>query len=207
MPLAWRLRHPDTAAAWLCVTGTNGKTTTTLMLEAMLRADGEQLKSLENQLPLNDFDIVGFSLQYELSYTNILNMLDLAGLPIRASEELECDMAKKIKKIAEGEIAGFGASPVRGAGRIESGAVALRFASGLAATISFGVALLALLGIIITSGGFTGGLGGWFAIIGPLLLALFVMFLELFGGLTWLLLAGDLLVRGSVALARTKSVW
>lgn len=41
-------------------------------------------------------------------------------------------------------------------------------------------ALLALLGIIITSGGFTGGFGGWFAIIGPLLLALFVMFLELF---------------------------
>ncbi len=41
-------------------------------------------------------------------------------------------------------------------------------------------ALLALLGIIITSGGFSGGFGGWFAIIGPLLLALFVMFLELF---------------------------
>ncbi len=41
-------------------------------------------------------------------------------------------------------------------------------------------ALLALLGIIITSGGFAGGFGGWFAIIGPLLLALFVMFLELF---------------------------
>lgn len=40
LELAWRLRHPDTAAAWLCVTGTNGKTTTTLMLEAMLRAAG-----------------------------------------------------------------------------------------------------------------------------------------------------------------------
>lgn len=40
LELAWRLRHPDTAAAWLCVTGTNGKTTTTLMLESMLRAAG-----------------------------------------------------------------------------------------------------------------------------------------------------------------------
>jgi UDP-N-acetylmuramoylalanine--D-glutamate ligase len=40
LELAWRLRHPDTAAAWLCVTGTNGKTTATLMLESMLRAAG-----------------------------------------------------------------------------------------------------------------------------------------------------------------------
>ncbi len=40
LELAWRLRHPDTAAAWLCITGTNGKTTATLMLEAMLRAAG-----------------------------------------------------------------------------------------------------------------------------------------------------------------------
>ena len=40
LELAWRLRHPDSAAAWLCVTGTNGKTTATLMLESMLRAAG-----------------------------------------------------------------------------------------------------------------------------------------------------------------------
>lgn len=40
LELAWRLRDPDTAAAWLCVTGTNGKTTTTLMLESILRAAG-----------------------------------------------------------------------------------------------------------------------------------------------------------------------
>jgi len=40
LELAWRLRDPDGAAAWLCVTGTNGKTTTTLMLESMLRAAG-----------------------------------------------------------------------------------------------------------------------------------------------------------------------
>lgn len=40
LELAWRLRDPDTAAAWLCVTGTNGKTTTTLMLESILRTAG-----------------------------------------------------------------------------------------------------------------------------------------------------------------------
>jgi UDP-N-acetylmuramoylalanine--D-glutamate ligase len=38
--LAWRLRDPERPAPWLCVTGTNGKTTTVQMLEAMLRADG-----------------------------------------------------------------------------------------------------------------------------------------------------------------------
>lgn len=40
LELAWRLRDPDSAAAWLCVTGTNGKTTATLMLESILRAAG-----------------------------------------------------------------------------------------------------------------------------------------------------------------------
>jgi UDP-N-acetylmuramoylalanine--D-glutamate ligase len=48
LELAWRLRHPDTAAAWLCVTGTNGKTTTTLMLEAMLRSAGYRTASAGN---------------------------------------------------------------------------------------------------------------------------------------------------------------
>lgn len=40
LELAWRLRDPATPAPWLCVTGTNGKTTTTLMLDSMLRAAG-----------------------------------------------------------------------------------------------------------------------------------------------------------------------
>jgi radical SAM family uncharacterized protein/radical SAM-linked protein len=54
-------------------------------MEAALRTSGTPLASLENQLPLGAFDIVGFTLQYELSYTNILNMLDLAGIPRRRS--------------------------------------------------------------------------------------------------------------------------
>jgi UDP-N-acetylmuramoylalanine--D-glutamate ligase len=48
LELAWRLRHPDSAAAWLCVTGTNGKTTTTLMLESMLRAAGYRTAAAGN---------------------------------------------------------------------------------------------------------------------------------------------------------------
>jgi len=44
------------------------------------------LFSLESASPLRDFDIVGFSLQYEMSYTNVLNMLELAQIPLLASE-------------------------------------------------------------------------------------------------------------------------
>jgi radical SAM family uncharacterized protein/radical SAM-linked protein len=52
-------------------------------MEQSLRAAGEPLRSLESQSPLGQFDILGFTLQYELSYTNILNMLDLARIPRR----------------------------------------------------------------------------------------------------------------------------
>jgi radical SAM family uncharacterized protein/radical SAM-linked protein len=54
--------------------------------EAQLRASGEPLTSLESGRPLAAFDLVGFSLQYELSYTNLLTMLDLAGIPRRAAQ-------------------------------------------------------------------------------------------------------------------------
>ena len=55
-------------------------------LEARLRDSGEPLRSLESGIPLSDFDIVGFSLQYELCGTNILQMLDLGGIPLRARD-------------------------------------------------------------------------------------------------------------------------
>lgn len=48
LELAWRLRHSDAAAAWLCITGTNGKTTATLMLESMLRAAGYRTAAAGN---------------------------------------------------------------------------------------------------------------------------------------------------------------
>lgn len=50
-------------------------------LEEILREEKECLSSLESDIPLNKFDIVGFSLQYELCYTNMINMIDLGGIP------------------------------------------------------------------------------------------------------------------------------
>ena len=55
-------------------------------MEAVLRARGIPLVSLESKHPLKDFDIIGFSLGYELTYTNVLNMIDLAQIPVLATE-------------------------------------------------------------------------------------------------------------------------
>lgn len=52
-------------------------------MEAELRAAGVPLYSLENMRPLGEFDVLGFSLQYEICYGNILTMLDLSGIPLR----------------------------------------------------------------------------------------------------------------------------
>ena len=58
-------------------------------MEERLRSREIPLMSLESRIPLREFDIIGFSLQYELTYTNVLNILDLGGLPLRASERDE----------------------------------------------------------------------------------------------------------------------
>jgi len=55
------------------------------MDEAMKR-EGIPLRSLESGTPLVAFDVVGFSLQYELSYTSVLNMLSLGGIPLRSED-------------------------------------------------------------------------------------------------------------------------
>jgi len=55
-------------------------------MAALMRAQGIPLFSLESKRPLKDFDIIGFSLGYELTYTNVLNMLDLAQIPVLAAE-------------------------------------------------------------------------------------------------------------------------
>jgi len=55
-------------------------------MEAAMRSKGIPLFSLETKHPLKDFDIIGFSLGYELTYTNVLNMLHLAQIPVLASE-------------------------------------------------------------------------------------------------------------------------
>ncbi|MCB0073596.1 MAG: TIGR03960 family B12-binding radical SAM protein, partial [Caldilineaceae bacterium] len=54
--------------------------------EAYMRRDGIPLYGLETRHPVADFDIIGFSLPYEQLYTNVLTMLDLAGIPLRAAE-------------------------------------------------------------------------------------------------------------------------
>ena len=55
-------------------------------MEATMRAQGIPLYALESRRPLFDFDIIGFSLPYELNLTNVLNMLDLARLPVRSAD-------------------------------------------------------------------------------------------------------------------------
>jgi len=58
-------------------------------MEAELRERSEPLRSLESARPLNEFDVVGFSLQFELTFTNVLTMLDLGGITLRADERAE----------------------------------------------------------------------------------------------------------------------
>ena len=58
-------------------------------MEEEMRREGLLLYGLESGDPISDFDIIGFSLGYEMAYTNVLNMLDLAGLPLRAEERTQ----------------------------------------------------------------------------------------------------------------------
>lgn len=58
-------------------------------MEALMRERGVPLFSLESRRPLRDFDLLGLSLSMELTYTNALNVLDLAGLPILAAERAD----------------------------------------------------------------------------------------------------------------------
>jgi radical SAM family uncharacterized protein len=60
-------------------------------MEARLRERGIPLYSLESKHALRSFDLIGFSLPYETLYTNTLNILDLAGIPVRSSERGESD--------------------------------------------------------------------------------------------------------------------
>lgn len=51
-------------------------------MEELMRAEGRELFTLETFTPVKELDMLGFTLQYELSYTNVLNMLELGGIPI-----------------------------------------------------------------------------------------------------------------------------
>ena len=58
-------------------------------MEKELRDAKIPLYALESGDPISDFDIIGFSLGYEMAYTNVLNMLDMAGLPVRSEDRRE----------------------------------------------------------------------------------------------------------------------
>lgn len=55
-------------------------------MEGLMRENNIPLYALESKDSLREFDFLGFTLQYEMSYTNILNMLDMSGIPLRASQ-------------------------------------------------------------------------------------------------------------------------
>ncbi len=55
-------------------------------MEDAMRAHHLPLWALESQDPMGDFDMIAFSIGYEMAYSNILNMLDLAGLPLRSAD-------------------------------------------------------------------------------------------------------------------------
>ena len=54
-------------------------------MEKLMREENVPLFSIETKTPIKEFDILGFTLQYEMSYTNILNMLNLAGIPMMSA--------------------------------------------------------------------------------------------------------------------------
>lgn len=60
-------------------------------MEALMRENHVLLYGLESGDPICDFDFVGFTLQYELSFTNVLNMLELGGVPVRNDQRGEND--------------------------------------------------------------------------------------------------------------------
>lgn len=76
-------------------------------MEELMRKNNIPLYSLETFTPLADFDMIGFSLQYELSYTNVLNMLDLAKIPVLSEER-----NKDYPLIIGGGPCAFNAEPV-----------------------------------------------------------------------------------------------
>ncbi len=55
-------------------------------MEALMREENMPLMTLESKTPLKEMDFVGFTLQYEMSYTTVLNMIDLAQIPLKAAD-------------------------------------------------------------------------------------------------------------------------
>lgn len=60
-------------------------------MEKEMKKEGIPLYTLENKEPVSSFDFIGFTLQYEMSYTNIINMLYLGGIPILSKDRKDTD--------------------------------------------------------------------------------------------------------------------
>lgn len=76
-------------------------------MEAEMRKEDIRLFALESGDEVKDFDILGFSLSYELAYSNVINMLDLAGIPILAKDRTESDPI-----ICAGGLCTYNAEPI-----------------------------------------------------------------------------------------------
>ncbi|MEA4815183.1 MAG: TIGR03960 family B12-binding radical SAM protein [Oscillospiraceae bacterium] len=76
-------------------------------MEDEMRREGLVLYALESGDPIRDFDIIGFSIGYEMAFTNVLNMLDLAGLPVRSADRTEL-----MPLVMAGGTACFNAEPI-----------------------------------------------------------------------------------------------
>ena len=75
--------RPDTLCERVCMPWID--------MKALLEQENVPLFSLESRHPLHQFDVVGFTLQYEMSYTNILSMLSLGGIPIESKDRQRDD--------------------------------------------------------------------------------------------------------------------
>ena len=76
-------------------------------MEEEMRNHNMRLFALESGDEVKDFDILGFSLSYELAYSNVINMLDLAGIPILAKDRTEDDPI-----ICAGGLCAYNAEPI-----------------------------------------------------------------------------------------------
>jgi radical SAM family uncharacterized protein/radical SAM-linked protein len=102
-------------------------------MHAQLVARGLPLVSCESARPLRDFDVVGFSLQFELTYTNVLSMLDLGGIPLHADRRTDGDplvLAGGPTATHPEPLAPFVDAILIGDGEERAGEIALSWAAG-----------------------------------------------------------------------------
>ena len=62
-------------------------------MEDAMRANGLPLYALESGDPVSEFDLIAFTIGYEMSYTNVLNMLRLSGVPLHAADRTGLELS------------------------------------------------------------------------------------------------------------------